>query len=168
MKQDPTFSPSRRRFLRGDPAGKREALLPPWSNDATTFYARCTACGDCVSACPEHVLARGADGFPYINFNAGGCTFCGECLNHCKPQALRRLDGMVPWQLRVSIGENCLALRQVVCRTCEERCEVGAITFTPALGGVSHPTLNHTLCTSCGFCVADCPTSAIHISTQKP
>lgn len=61
----------------------------------------------------------------------------------------------------VSIGESCLAQRSVVCRTCGESCEQGAIRFSPRLGGVALPLLDTSRCNDCGDCLADCPAQAI-------
>jgi ferredoxin-type protein NapF len=61
----------------------------------------------------------------------------------------------------VSIGSECLAQRNVVCRTCGESCEQGAIRFSPRLGGVALPLLDNARCNDCGDCLVDCPTLAI-------
>ncbi len=160
----PGFSAARRRFLRGDPAGKRETLLPPWSGDGATFHARCTRCGDCVSACPEHILVLSRQGYPYVRFESGGCTFCGECVTQCQPKALERAPQKTPWNLQARIADSCLARNQVVCQTCGERCEVGAIRFSLMPGQVSRPEVDAELCTGCGFCIADCPARAISMT----
>lgn len=163
MKQEQVFSAARRSFLRGDVTGESDALRPPWGGEPSVFYDRCTRCDACVTACPEKIIIRSSSGYPVLNFKAGGCTFCGECVAHCEPQALQKIIDIAPWNLRANIGDKCLAKQHVVCFTCGERCEVGAIRFKPTLGGISQPELNDTLCTGCGFCVADCPTQAIDI-----
>lgn len=59
------------------------------------------------------------------------------------------------------IGEDCLALQQVVCRTCGEMCEPGAIRFVMQPGRVALPEILPERCTGCGDCIADCPTLAL-------
>ncbi len=63
----------------------------------------------------------------------------------------------------VRFGEDCLARQQVVCRTCAEMCDVGAIRFVLHAGKVAQPELVADRCTACGDCVADCPTLAIQL-----
>ena len=64
--------------------------------------------------------------------------------------------------LIVSISDACLSAKGVVCRTCEEQCDPGAISFKLALGGVANAQVDATVCTGCGECIAPCPVDAIN------
>jgi ferredoxin-type protein NapF len=64
-------------------------------------------------------------------------------------------------QARPEIGAACLALRQVVCRSCGDACEVRAIRFKLRPGGVAVPELDPAACTGCGACRGTCPVRAI-------
>lgn len=70
----------------------------------------------------------------------------------------------MPWTIRASIGEHCLALQRVECRICGDQCTVGAIKFQPRVGGVAQPVVDNARCTGCGACVAPCPTRAIGVA----
>jgi ferredoxin-type protein NapF len=59
------------------------------------------------------------------------------------------------------MGEDCLARQGVICRSCGDHCEAGAITFAPRPGAVALPVILFERCTGCGECAADCPTQAI-------
>src|SRR5574338_593991 len=77
----------------------------PRAGAEADFTARCSRCGDCLSACPTGILRKGEGGFPVVDFSRGECTFCGDCVNACMPGALHRLDGQAPWSLSARIGE---------------------------------------------------------------
>lgn len=157
----------RRAFLRGQRAvAAASPLRPPWAADEPLFLNACSRCDRCLAACPTGLLRKGGGGYPEADFAAGHCSFCGDCRQSCPTAALRRDPDAAPWQLLASIDDTCLARRGVVCRTCGERCEAGAIAFTPQLGGVALPRLDTAACTGCGECVADCPASAI--AMQRP
>jgi ferredoxin-type protein NapF len=158
---------SRRAFFGIRRAGSVNPIRPPWAISEADFVDVCTRCSACVEVCPTDLLVKGSGGFPEADFTPGrapdGCTFCGKCLESCRNRALLKQPGQAAWTLKAVFGEDCLAAQSVVCRTCGEVCETGAIRFPPRLGGVSLPQLDADACTGCGVCQADCPTVAIRI-----
>lgn len=158
-------NPSRRAFF-GFSRVDRSSLRPPWAVPEADFTTACTRCSDCVAACPTGLLVRGDGGYPQTDFTPGrapdGCTFCGACRAACPSGALSAAIDP-PWRRVAGFGDDCLASRGVVCRTCGERCPVDAIHFPPRLGGVARPLLDAAACNGCGACLADCPTRAIRI-----
>lgn len=159
-----TKSVSRAQFLRGDFGGNRQAFRPPWAVAEADFVEMCNRCGDCLPACPEKILEKGRGGFPLVNFSLGECTFCGECVKVCKSKALRQTEGEQPWALKARIAASCLALNQVVCRSCGESCPTSAIRFRVATGAVARPEIDPVACTGCGACVGPCPVAAVTIA----
>lgn len=97
-----------------------------------------------------------------VDFSLGACTFCGNCAAACKHDAFDHLDSLA-WQLEVTIGEQCLCLRGVVCRTCGDACESAAIHFLIKTGGPSQPLIDNERCNGCGECLAVCPDRCISI-----
>jgi ferredoxin-type protein NapF len=158
---------SRRAFFGAARPGREEAMRPPWALTETQFLDVCTRCASCIEACPTGLLIKGGGGYPEADFTPGhapaGCTFCEDCLRACKDKALLQQADQAPWGLSAAFTTDCLAQRNVVCRTCGESCELGAIRFPPILGGVAKPQLDAAACTGCGACLADCPTHAIRI-----
>lgn len=155
---------SRRNFI----TAKHEKTAPPirlpWSVSETLFTQGCTQCGDCISACEENIIIKGAGGFPQINFSAGECTFCELCVKACDEPLFESLDTK-PWQLSIEITTNCLTKKQVHCQVCQDSCEPEAISFKYLHGRVPQPEINQVDCTGCGACVAICPESAIKLTT---
>ncbi len=162
---------SRMQFLRGRFREAEAVLRPPWALAEEKFAALCTRCDACLPACPTGIVKRGSAGFPEVDFRAGECTFCGECVSACPTPALDRSareSGLAPWSLVARIGEACLALNKVVCRSCGDVCEPRAIRFRLALGGVALPHLEATACTGCGACVSVCPVAALSVFSARP
>lgn len=156
---------SKRNLLRGKPL-RESALRPPWAVAESTFAEVCTACDDCAEACNEQIIVRGSGGYPEIDFKRGACTFCGDCVDACDTAALSRDEG-APWHLRLSIGDGCLATRQVVCQTCGDACDERAIRFRPTLGRVARPAVDEDLCTGCGACIAACPEQVMALQPAR-
>jgi ferredoxin-type protein NapF len=157
----------RRAFLRGRPRRLAEPLRPPWAASEAGFLQACDRCGDCIAACPTALLVRSGGGFPEADFSRGHCTFCADCVHACadaaRKSALRRPAlnfSSRPWALQAAIGSDCLPRKGVLCRSCDERCEAGAIRFSPRSGGPALPAVESS-CTGCGRCVAACPARAI-------
>lgn len=155
---------SRRAFLGVVTPSRELPVRPPWALAEAEFLATCQRCSDCIDACPTGLLVRGDGAYPEADFTPGrapdACTFCGECRQACPTTAL---SATATWQLKAVFSSDCLAERQVVCRTCGELCEARAIHFPPRLGGVARPQLDASACTGCGACLADCPTRAIRV-----
>ncbi len=147
------------------PSGPR----PPWSIE--TFAATCDGCGACLTSCPEHILAKGADGRPVVDFNRGGCTFCGDCDTACvprdgRPAAIDRtaFDGADRLPVLAHLGGACISLQGVTCRLCGDPCDPRAIKFRPLPGGRVLPEIADESCNGCGVCVSACPVGALSMA----
>ena len=154
----------RRDFLRGrlfaDPVRR-----PPHAITEARFLARCNGCGDCVEACPQHILSL-VDRTPQIDFGIGkgGCTFCDACTTACPTGALN-IEKAAPWRwLAEIVYPNCLPYNRMPCRTCADACETDAIRFHPMTRGKEIALIDAEACTGCGACKSVCPVSAIRLA----
>jgi ferredoxin-type protein NapF len=148
--------------------GRTGEIRPPWAISDPLFTDRCTACGDCVPSCPQHILAVGDGGFPKVDFTRGACDFCGACNRAC-PEGPRLFTEQErnPWSLTPRFAESCLSGRGIACRTCGDWCDSHAIRFRLEVGGRAHPELTISDCTGCGACVSACPVQAIQMESSE-
>jgi ferredoxin-type protein NapF len=147
---------SRRAFLRGIPSSPPR---PPYALAEAAFLDSCTRCDACIAACPETVLRRGDGGYPELEFQAGECSFCALCLDACPTPALDRTAHRA-WNWRAQVGDACLTVQGIVCRSCADACGRQAIGFDLRPGAAS-PRIDSGACSGCGACVGVCPASAM-------
>jgi pyruvate formate lyase activating enzyme len=62
----------------------------PTTSPLLLFPARCTGCGRCAEACPEHLHTVGPTGHLLVR---DGCTGCGSCVDACPISQRGRLSG---------------------------------------------------------------------------
>jgi ferredoxin-type protein NapF len=144
----------------------QSAFRPPWAVDEASFQNTCDGCDKCVEKCPEKILKSTADGLVEVHFDDTGCTFCGECVSVCPTGALSKTIAPA-LLLKANVQGSCIALHGVMCRLCEEACEVVAIRFRPGLNGKSYPLIQDDACNGCGACVSRCPTNSILMAQQN-
>ncbi len=142
-------------------------IRPPWSIFESTFQELCNGCDACINACKTSILRKARGGYPVVDFSKNECTFCGDCVDVCKPRALKKEADKRPWPYVATVTPSCLSSKGVTCRICGDNCQDQAITFRLAVGGRSTPTINISLCTGCGACVAPCPVDAIQIQLEE-
>ena len=157
---------SRRAFLTGRLSGEDDSAMWPPGAARENFPDLCTRCGDCVSVCPENVLALNAQGLPVFQPQDAGCTFCGDCADACKTEALD-LARFAAWPWRAQVADTCLSLNAVSCRVCQDSCDQGAIGFRLKTGGSADPVLNDDACIGCGACATACPAGAISLQRAQ-
>jgi len=159
---------ARRSLLGLDRRRQAPPQRPPWAVAGALFESICDRCGNCLDACPPHLIAPGAGGYPEISFRAGTCTFCGKCAESCPTGALARGDTRRrPWHRVARIEPGCLAMQRVECRICGENCEARAIGFVLAPGRVAQPDVRVQNCSGCGACVSLCPAEAIRMEQNS-
>lgn len=160
---------SRAQFLRGDWEGDKPTVRPPWALAADCFAEVCNGCGDCVKACPQHILKLSGRGLVLVDFSRRECTFCGDCAAACPTGAIHKTDSVdeQTWQVKAEISGSCLATNGTSCIRCIESCAVDAIVATPALFGRVQMHIDESACTGCGACFVPCPVEAVSIRVSS-
>ena len=158
--------------------------MPPGAVSLTRFRAACTACGLCISSCPERVLAPaglfdyGLSGamMPKLDFARGACDpSCARCAEACPASALLRFRPEEKARVRIGVAEwtraNCKTTAGETCTLCSERCPRQAISLVTDDGaGVAHPKVDPSACVGCGRCENYCPAErkAIRVRASDP
>ena len=161
--------------------GDESLIRPPGGGDEQEFFARCTRCDRCRSACPTRVIAPATleDGLlsirsPKINFKLGWCNFCGACAEVCPTGALATSGGArfafdpMPddefFETSLVLGhavvneDRCIAWKgQSACVLCSQACPYEAIS----LDEYDRPVVDENACNGCGVCENRCPSSRL-------
>ncbi len=160
-------------------------IIPPGGNSIRHFTQHCTACGLCISACPNGVLRPSSNLSTYMqpemSYERGFCRpECNECSQVCPNGAIKPLAiedksssqiGFAVW-----IRENCVVVSDdVTCGNCARHCPNGAITMIKLdendATSKEIPTVDTERCIGCGACEYLCPSrpfSAIYVEgTEK-
>lgn len=158
-------------------------IVPPGSESSRNMERHCTACGLCVSVCPNHIL-RPSDKLatfmqPEMSFERGYCRpECTKCSAVCPTAAIKRIkiDEKSSIQIghAVWIKENCIVIRdKIKCTNCERHCPTGAIQLIPLSDNpdsLKIPAVNTERCIGCGACENLCPArpfSAIYVEGHE-
>ena len=158
---------SRRNFFTAKKLAAKPAIRLPWVISENIFTDNCTQCSECISACPESIIAKGDGGFPEIRFEQGECTFCQKCVQSCSEPLFIEDLTQPAWHLAIEIKPNCLAINHIYCQSCQDSCEFEAIQFKYLSSSVPQPKISIADCNGCGACVSVCPQSAIELSTPN-
>ena len=140
---------------------------PPWAVDVNLFNKLCDGCGECVSSCEKNIISLKKDGYPGVDFSKGACSFCGVCAQKCPQGALRYDPASPPWNIIASITGNCLMHNMVLCSTCIEECDKGAIARPMAIHKNGAPEILAEKCDGCGACLGSCPVGAIAFKNNE-
>lgn len=158
---------ARRNFFKAKNIHASPAIRLPYVIDDKTFVEKCTQCSTCITACPENIIIKGDGGFPEIDFSRGECTFCNKCVDVCEAPLFKQLDKELAFDLHIEIKGSCLAVNQVLCRSCEDSCETEAISFKYLESSIPQPHILLDSCNGCGACVSVCPEASIELSPYK-
>lgn len=136
---------------------KRAVARPPQAVAEPLFLAKCTSCGDCVSACPYGLLSI-QEGKASLSIDFCSCDMCQKCTQACTTGALSE---NIPnhTTLFPQISHLCLKQRQMACDLCLNACPQQALSFDLSTRKIS--VNQH--CNGCGECKTQCPSGYVEL-----
>ena len=136
----------------------KKSIPPPYLQGSLDTCKECPA--PCIGVCETGILSKNSEGFIEVDFMQQGCTYCQECALACDKDVLSVQAEQESIAISVYIDESvCVSYHGVMCMSCKDPCLDNAINFE----GLFKPLIDPTSCTSCGFCISRCPTSAIKV-----
>lgn len=169
--------------LRGA-APKAPAVIRPPGAAGAAFNALCSRCGNCMQACPYHLIVPdlGASGIgglftPVLKFRSQNSEQeefcfqdCAACSQVCPSGAIRLLKPAEKQQVAIGVAKidkkKCIAWEKgEFCVVCQEFCPYQAILETERKG-VKCPSVDEAKCRGCGACESQCPALPLAIVVQ--
>ena len=152
---------------------KKEWPRPPGAKE--NFLEFCTACADCIKACPHFSIRKAGEELgkkisstPIIIPKENPCLMCSDfpCIQVCETGALQLLEQKTYTIGLAAVRDHCYMNQNQPCDYCMVHCPTKpkAITVN-ALGQMPMILSDH--CTGCGECAQICPTDAIHIHDRR-
>lgn len=172
-------------FIEEKKEPERSTVLVPFgAGSVKRFYDHCTACGLCISQCPNRVL-RPSDNLenlmePYMSFEAGYCRpECTVCSQVCPAGAILPITPEEKTQIHIGFAEVdyelCVVNTDgVSCGNCSRHCPAGAIHMVAKEpdnpDSLLIPSVDKEACIGCGACENLCPArpySAIRVDGRE-
>lgn len=130
-----------------------------YSGDKMCTYA-CLGYGDCAAVCPQGAIEVVND---VARINSRKCIGCGICVRECPNGIIHLINDTSRVIVECSNHDKGASVRKycsngcIGCMKCQKTCPRGAITVKDNLA-----TIDYSICTGCGECVAVCPVHCIH------
>lgn len=172
-------------FIEDKKEPERSTVLVPFGAvSVKRFYDHCTACGLCISQCPNRVLRPSGElehlMEPYMSFEAGYCRpECTVCSQVCPAGAILPITPEEKTRIHIGIAtvdhDLCVVNTDgVSCGNCARHCPAGAIHMVAKEpdnpDSLRIPSVDKEACIGCGACENLCPArpySAIHVDGRE-
>jgi ferredoxin-type protein NapG len=145
---------------------RNDWLRPPGAVEELLFLERCTACSDCVKACPPGaILIHPNDGTPIVFADQSPCLLCEDvpCIAACGVEALLPVEGINQVRMGIAAVSHRLCTAGQGCHACVSRCPTGALAmdFESLCLSVANE-----ICVGCGMCEMVCKTVNDHVAIR--
>jgi len=154
---------------------RQTPIVPPGARGLRVFSDICTACGLCISGCPNKVLRPSTDISrlmqPEMSFEKGWCRpECNNCAELCPTGAIQPLKpgekAFIKIGTAVVDASKCFAAKgEGRCGNCVRKCPTGALRMLETEDGQRRPVVNEDICIGCGACEFLCPAKPVSAIT---
>ncbi len=147
-------------------------LRPPGAVAAPEFLGLCLRCGNCLRACPTHIIQPDLGGHgltsllsPVLSFASDYCREdCTACTSVCPSGALTPISLDQKPKARIGLPtvdmSICLLGADRECAECRRWCPYGAIRYVFSETDYAlKPEIDPKKCNGCGACEKACPTT---------
>ena len=150
-------------------------IRPPASLEPPQFEAVCLRCGNCVRACPTHIIKRNTSPAKWYAWMTPGIDFTdGYCLHDCticgtvcpsgaiSPFTVAAKKILPIAKARIDV-ERCLLQIPAECGHCYNVCAYDAIKISAIDGAKPLPQVDEKRCVGCGAGAQICPEGIITV-----
>lgn len=159
-------------------------ITPPGSHAFGHLSRHCTACGLCISGCPNNLLSPSSSFAtlmqPVMSYRDGYCRpECVVCSELCPTGAIGKITKEEKSSIQIGqakwVRKRCIVLTDDVdCGNCARHCPSDAIEMVPSDPKNEQsrkiPSINTERCIGCGACEYLCPArplSAIYVEGNE-
>ena len=166
-------------LLKATKSDRNQTIRPPACLDTPQFETICLRCGNCVRACPTHIIKWNihptnwyAWMTPMIDFTdsycLSNCTICGKvCPSGAITPFTARAKKILPIGKALINVEDCLLQIPDECGLCKHVCAYEAIKIIARHSTTVLPYVNEERCVGCGACAQICPERVIRIMNHN-
>jgi ferredoxin-type protein NapG len=148
------------------PPVRADWLRPPGAVAESVFMERCTACGDCVKACPPGAIGfHEQDGTPVLFADQSPCLLCEDlpCIASCETGALEPVGSVADVRMGTAVVSHRLCTAGQGCHACVSKCPMHALAMD--FESMQLAVVVET-CVGCGICEMVCKTVNDHVAIR--
>lgn len=139
-------------------AERTDWLRPPGAVEEALFLERCTACGECLKACPHGtIISSEKDETPIVFPDRTPCYLCEDfpCVSACETDALQPPAQPRDVRMGIAVVSHRMCSASQGCHACVPQCPTQALALDFSAFRIQ---VQEEQCVGCGICEHICKT----------